>query len=216
MAAHREPSSTILVIDDNNCNCELCRICLETNGFRVHIAKNGKQGLDLIRKCMPDTILLDIMMPVMDGFQVLEEIKADPAIREIPVLVHSACSETATVVSALKMGANDFLKKPFEVAELVIRVEKLVGLKKTRDALVSASVELLERHLAIDQALEKWRLEAEAFRQHCEKSVINILAESNATFKLEQAISSSEQARQLINEIADLSRQRLPEYDFLN
>lgn len=216
MTSKNTSSGTVLIIDDNDSNRELCRICLEAKNFLVHIAINGKQGLEAIRQIKPDIVLLDIMMPVMNGFQVLEHLKADPSIQEIPVLVQSASTQTATVIKALEMGANDFLKKPFEVDELVIRVKKLIECKQTRDALINAAIELVKHQHAIDEALEKWGREAEAFRKQCEKSVINILAESNAAFKLEQAMSSSEQARQLINRIMVLGHRRLPEYDVLN
>lgn len=218
MASGNETScqGIVLIVDDSTGNCELCQIYLETEGFRVHIATNGEQGLTAIRRIRPDVILLDIMMPVMDGFQMLERLKADPATREIPVLIHSVHIETAAVVKALRMGADDFLKKPFAVDELIARVKKLIDAKQTRDAIISTSVELIKQQQAIDVALEKWGREAESFRKQCERSVINILAESNANFKLEQAMSSSEQARHLINRIVDLSRHRLPEYDILN
>lgn len=216
MASKSKSSGTVVIIDDNDGNRELCRFCLEAKNFLVHSAINGKQGLEVIRQTQPDVVLLDIMMPVMNGFQVLEHLKADSSIQETPVLVQSASTQTATVIKALELGANDFLKKPFEVDELVVRVKKLIECKQTRDALVNAAVELVKHQQDIDAALEKWGREAEAFRKQCEKSVINILAESNAAFKLEQAISSSDQARQLINRIMDLGRQRLPEYDLLN
>jgi DNA-binding response OmpR family regulator len=216
MASKNKSSGTALIIDDNEGNRELCRICLEAKDFLVHTAINGKQGLEALRQIRPDVVLLDLMMPVMNGFQVLEHLKADPMIQDTPVLVQSASTDTTTVVKALEMGANDFLKKPFEVDELVIRVKKLINCKQTRDSLIEASIELVKRQHAIDEALEKWSLEAEAFRKQCEKSVINILSESNAAFKLEQAISSSQHARRLINRIIDQSRQQLPEYNVLN
>lgn len=216
MAHENEFPGTILIIDDHSGNSELCQVYLEIEGFLVHVAANGKEGLERTRQICPDIVLLDVMMPVMDGFQMLKALKSDPATSNIPVLVHSADNESATAVKALQMGASDFLKKPFHVDEMVVRVKKLMEEKKARDAIINASVELVQHQYAIDVALDKWRRDAEAFRKKCETSIVNILAESNAAFQLEKAISSSEAVRQLINRITNLSRQRLPEYDRLN
>ena len=152
MASKSKSSGTVVIIDDNDGNRELCRFCLEAKNFLVHSAINGKQGLEVIRQTQPDVVLLDIMMPVMNGFQVLEHLKADSSIQETPVLVQSASTQTATVIKALELGANDFLKKPFEVDELVVRVKKLIECKQTRDALVNAAVELVKHQQDIDAA----------------------------------------------------------------
>ena len=218
MTSHNKPvcQGTVIIFDDSTTNCELCQIYLELEGFRVHIADPGPQGIDAIRRIAPDVILLDIMMPIMDGFEMLEQIKADPAIKDIPVLVNSVHNETPAVVRALQMGAGDFLKKPFDVDELIARIQRLIAFKQSQDTIIAAATELIRRQHEIDIILEKWGREAEAFRRKCETSVINIMAEIDANFKLEQAMKSSEQARQLINQIVDLSRHRLPEYDMLN
>jgi serine phosphatase RsbU (regulator of sigma subunit) len=116
----------ILIIDDNETNREICAINLEDMRVPLHFAENGQQGLELAFSVVPDLILLDIMMPVMDGFEMLNRLKRDEKLSEIPVLMLSARSETDNVVKALELGANDYLKKPFEAEEMVARVKTLL------------------------------------------------------------------------------------------
>jgi len=116
----------ILIIDDNEVNRVICSINLEEMRVPLHFAENGKEGLELALKILPDLILLDIMMPVMDGFEMLGRLKRDETLSEIPVLMLSAKSETDSVVKALELGANDYLKKPFEAEEMVARVKTLL------------------------------------------------------------------------------------------
>ena len=118
--------SSILVVDDNEINRDICALNLEHMHVPLHFAENGRDGLRLAKEKQPDLILLDIMMPVMDGIQMLRSLKADPALAHIPVLMLTAKSETASVVKALDYGANDYLKKPFAEEEMVARVNTLL------------------------------------------------------------------------------------------
>lgn len=116
----------ILIIDDNEINREICAINLEEMRVPLSFAENGQDGLEQAVKILPDLILLDIMMPVMDGFEMLVRLKCDEVLCEIPVLMLSAKSETDSIVKALELGANDYLKKPFEEEEMVARVKTLL------------------------------------------------------------------------------------------
>lgn len=126
------PQGTVLVIDDNPKNLELCQINLEDEGFEVMTAENGRLGLEAARQREPDAILLDIMMPVMDGFETLRHIKADVDLSHVPVLMLTARAGVEDVVRALEAGANDYLRKPYEIEEMVARVGTLVSLKKAQ------------------------------------------------------------------------------------
>ncbi|KAB2888158.1 MAG: fused response regulator/phosphatase [Desulfobulbaceae bacterium] len=116
----------ILIIDDNEVNRMICAMHLEDMKTPLLFAENGREGIALARACQPDLILLDIMMPVMDGFETLARLKRDSALAEIPVLILSAKSETDSIVRALELGASDYLKKPFEEEEMVARVKTLL------------------------------------------------------------------------------------------
>ena len=125
-----------LVIEDDKNIAELLRLYLEKDGFEVIIAGDGGKGLQLATDEHPDVVLLDIMLPVMDGWQVCREIRTSS---DVPIIMLTAKGETYDKVSGLEMGADDYVTKPFSPAELTARVDAL--LRRAGDApLVSAAV----------------------------------------------------------------------------
>ena len=118
--------SGILIVDDNEINRDICTLNLEHMGVPLYYAANGIEGLQQAKDKQPDLILLDIMMPEMDGFEMLRGLKQDESLSHIPVLMLTAKSETASVVKALEIGANDYLRKPFSEEEMVARVNTLL------------------------------------------------------------------------------------------
>jgi adenylate cyclase len=127
----REPeSSLILVVDDDRVNRTLLGRTLEALGHRVMTASNGREALDLLQAVEPDIVLLDIVMPVMDGITVLERIKSDPALRSVPVIMISALEDFDSVVRCVELGAEDYLQKPFNAVLLRARIR--AGLDKRR------------------------------------------------------------------------------------
>lgn len=118
--------SGILIVDDNEINRDICTLNLEHMGVPLYYAENGIEGLQQAKEKQPDLILLDIMMPEMDGFEMLRGLKQDESLSHIPVLMLTAKSETASVVKALEIGANDYLRKPFSEEEMVARVNTLL------------------------------------------------------------------------------------------
>jgi CheY-like chemotaxis protein len=121
---------TILIVDDEPFNVDYLEQELEDLDYDTISAANGQQALDQVAAHEPDMILLDIMMPVMDGFQVLTRLKADPRWRDIPVVVISAMSDLESVVRGIKLGADDYLPKPFN--ETLLRARLSAGLEKKR------------------------------------------------------------------------------------
>lgn len=120
----------ILIVDDNEMNRDICQLHLEELNVHLNLAKNGEEGIKIAEKTLPDLILLDIMMPIVDGFEMLRHLKKKSALKDIPVLMLTAKSETDTVVEALEIGANDYLKKPFEGEELIARAKTLLRARK--------------------------------------------------------------------------------------
>ena len=112
----------ILLVDDNPVNLQLLYQLLERPGLRLLVAKSGKAALSIIQKSHPDLILLDIMMPGIDGFEVCRRLKADPITRSIPVIFLSALDSTADKVKGLQLGAVDYVSKPFQPEEVLARV----------------------------------------------------------------------------------------------
>ena len=126
-------AGAILVVDDNALNREMLIVQLEIEGHIVTAAERGDQALALLRARPFDVVLLDLMMPEMDGFQVLEQIKADNALRYIPVIVISALDEMEFVVRSIKMGATDHLPKPFNPFLLRARVNASLAAKRLHE-----------------------------------------------------------------------------------
>ena len=121
---------TVLVVDDDRINRLLLARSLEADGHTVATAENGREALDLLQGELPDVILLDILMPVLDGFAVLDEVKADSRLRDIPVIMISAVDEMDSVVRCIEAGAEDYLPKPFNPTLLRARIN--AGLMKRR------------------------------------------------------------------------------------
>src|SRR5215208_2012780 len=124
---------TILIVDDEPFNVDYLEQELEELNYNIIKASNGKEALDQVKSQEPDLILLDIMMPVMDGFAALEQLKADPRMRHIPVIVISAMNDLESVVKGIQQGAEDYLPKPFEPTLLHARISASLEKKMLRD-----------------------------------------------------------------------------------
>lgn len=140
-----ENSSTILVADDEPINRALIQRRLERAGYRVLTAQNGREAVQKSKSERPDLIILDVMMPMMDGLEACQLIKADEVTRDTPVIFLSARDETEVKVSGLSMGANDYISKPFKAEELLARVYVAMRLKRERDALRRRAEEAVQQ-----------------------------------------------------------------------
>src|SRR5512139_1439143 len=123
----------ILVVDDYVVNRMQLKHCLEQQGHTVALAENGRQALEMLEAGSFDLVLLDILMPEMDGFEVLSRLKSDPARRDLPVIVISALDEMESVIRCIGMGTEDFLPKPFDPLLLRARVGACLEKKRLRD-----------------------------------------------------------------------------------
>ena len=117
-----KPTDSILLVDDQPANLQLLSQTLESLGSKLLFAKNGESALAIAQKARPDLILLDIMMPGIDGFEVCRRLKANPDTRKIPVIFLSALDETGDKVRGLQLGAVDYVAKPFQPEEVIARV----------------------------------------------------------------------------------------------
>ncbi|MBI3734112.1 MAG: response regulator [Chloroflexi bacterium] len=123
----------VLVVDDNEANRDVLSRRLEREGHAVAVAANGRQALEMARAQRFDLMLLDIMMPEMNGYQVLEHLKTDAVLRDLPVIVLSALDEIDSVVKCIEMGAEDYLPKPFNPILLKARIGASLEKKRLRD-----------------------------------------------------------------------------------
>jgi adenylate cyclase len=126
-------SANLLIVDDNDLNRDMLTRRLGRLGYKVSCAENGIEALKLLRTRSFDLLLLDIIMPVMDGFEVLEELKAEPLLRDIPVIVLSASNQIDHVVKCIQKGATDYLSKPFNPVLLQARIGSCLDRKRLRD-----------------------------------------------------------------------------------
>ncbi len=133
-ATGRGPNAgVILVVDDNAANREMLGRRLEREGHRVQLAAGGREALELLRTRQVDLVLLDVMMPEVDGYAVLQQLKADAGLRDIPVLMISAVDEIESVVRCIELGAEDYLPKPFDPVLLRARIGACLEKKRLRD-----------------------------------------------------------------------------------
>ena len=142
----RAERGAILVVDDNENNREMLSRRLAREGYtRVVVAADGREALDLLASQRFDLVLLDIMMPGVDGYQVLETMKADPQRRDIPVIMISAYDEMESVIRCIELGAEDYLPKPFDATLLRARVGASLEKKALRDEVLDWNKKLEER-----------------------------------------------------------------------
>ena len=127
------PTSSLLVVDDNSMNRIMLSRYITKLGYRSSLAENGQQALEKLQAEPFDLVLLDVQMPEMDGYQVLEQLKADPRLRDIPVIMISAVDELESVVKCIELGAQDYLPKPFNPVLLRARLTACLERKWLRD-----------------------------------------------------------------------------------
>lgn len=138
----------ILIVDDELHIVELLKYNLETNGYKVIYALNGKEGIASAIEKKPDLILLDVMLPEMDGFDVCKEVKKNKSIEKVPIIMLTAKSEEFDKILGLELGADDYITKPFSVRELMARVKVVLrrNLKDDQSEIINID------NLAIDLA----------------------------------------------------------------
>lgn len=138
----------ILVVDDHPDNIMVLRARLEARGYDVVTAEDGEQALDQVYHASPDLVLLDVMMPKLDGFEVVRRIKSDPELPFIPVIMQTALDTTESMVQGVDAGADDYISKPINFKELEARVKSLLRIQ-------ALQAELAERERQLSEANER-------------------------------------------------------------
>lgn len=129
-----EESAQILVVDDNEMNRDMLSRRLERQGYQVMVAEDGQRALDMMRQKNYDLVLLDIMMPNVNGYEVLEQVREDEALRQTPIIMISAVDDLDSVVKCIELGAEDYLFKPFNPVLLRARVSASLEKRRLRES----------------------------------------------------------------------------------
>ncbi|NIN33602.1 MAG: response regulator, partial [Gammaproteobacteria bacterium] len=133
-----ENKAIILIVDDNPQNLKVLGNILREDGYVPVVAQNGPQALEFVQREKPDLILLDIMMPEMDGYEVCKKLKKDKDAKDIPVIFLTAKTETKDLLLAFEVGGVDYVTKPFNSVELLLRVKTHIDLKKAEAELLKS------------------------------------------------------------------------------
>ena len=199
----------VLVVDDERLNRSILRAALGKEGHEVVEAADGREALDRLAEGGADVVLLDIVMPVMDGYETLAAIKADPDLAHVPVIIISGVDEVGSVVRCIQMGATDYLTKPFQPAILKARLDASLAAKRLRD-LELEYLEQVSRVTGAAAALEAGNEDLGALAAVATRDdALGVLArrfESMAREVLAREARLREQVRELRIEI-DQSRQ---------
>lgn len=147
-----DDADRILLVDDDATNLDVLRHTLDGRGYRLFVTRNGESAIDVARRVHPLLILLDVVMPGIDGYETCRRLKADPETREAAVIFLSSLDDTKDKVRGLEVGAVDFVSKPFQKDEVVARVHTHLTLQRLRRQLEARNVELA-RELAVAQEL---------------------------------------------------------------
>ncbi|MGF1539719.1 MAG: EAL domain-containing protein [Pleurocapsa sp.] len=179
-SSHEHPQN-ILIVDDIADNLRVLSNTLSERGYKIRCAKNGVMALKAAAKIVPDLILLDIKMPDMDGYQVCEKLKAEPQTQNIPVIFLSALDDVLDKVKAFEVGAVDYITKPFQVEEVLVRV-------KTHLALQSAKAEIYLLNQALEAKVEERTLQLERINQQLQAEIRQRQAALRKRIKAEQQL----------------------------
>ena len=134
----------ILVVDDNFANVDILETRLKSQGYETHAARDGEEALAVARETLPDLILLDIMMPKLNGIEVCRRLKADVAFPFTPIIMVTAKADSKDIVTGLEAGGDDYLTKPIDQAALVARVESMLRIKSLHDTVEEQNAKLEE------------------------------------------------------------------------
>lgn len=149
----------ILVVDDNKITTKLLRRYLEANGFEATEAYDGIECLEKVEERYPDAIVLDVMMPRMDGYEAVRKIKDNVETKHIPVVIVTALNDVANQLKSIEAGADDFLSKPIEEKLLIAKVKLLSSLNletKRNDMLVNILGDVINGNISVEEAKKRF------------------------------------------------------------
>jgi DNA-binding response OmpR family regulator len=190
----------VLIVDDTIQNIQVLGTVLREENYQINVAQNGLQALDVVTKVTPDIILLDVMMPELDGFGTCERLKADPATRDIPIIFLTAKVETEDIVHGFELGAVDYVTKPFNATELLARVHTHLEIQRLQR-------ELQEYNDKLEQKVEERTAEVVAAHAQLQRQVKELEGRdrlSNAQMSAGSADEAYEEILLVVAEVLDV------------
>jgi putative two-component system response regulator len=155
----KDYAGSILVIDDEPSIREVLGSILREEGYHIDFAESGPDGYEKAQELIPDIVLLDVMMPGMDGFEVCRKIRNEPLVGQVPIVMLTALGDNESKIKGIESGADDFIPKPFNIIELVAKVNNITKLHRFRDNL-SDREDLRQAHeelkASYDATIEGW------------------------------------------------------------
>ena len=164
MNLYPRKTQNILIVDDITANLRILSNTLREQGYKIRCAKNGTTALQVVIKVIPDLILLDIKMPDMDGYEVCKKLKAAPQTKDIPVIFLSALDDVFEKVKAFEVGGVDYITKPFQIEEVLVRV-------KNHLALQSAKAEVYQLNQVLEQKVKERTIQLETINQKLQQEI---------------------------------------------
>ena len=174
----------ILIVDDNPTNLEVLQVRLKAQGYELVTAVDGMDALAKVREFEPDLVLLDVMMPKLDGISVVKQLRQDSTFRFMPVILVTAKADTRDVVAGLEAGGDDYLTKPFEQAALVARVRSMLRIKELHDKVQAQSEQLSGWNQSLEKRVAEQLAELERIsrlQRFLAPQVAKIIASSDAS-----------------------------------
>lgn len=163
-------SSLVLIVDDNISNLQVLGALLSQKGYEIAVATDAEKALEFLRNDFPDLILLDVMMPGTDGYELCQKIKTIENLVEIPILFLTALTAPEDIVKGFDSGAVDYISKPFNNAELLARIKTHIGLKKAKEELkvLRGTLPICVRCRKIKDEEGYWQIVEEYIENHTE------------------------------------------------
>ncbi|MGM0498121.1 MAG: hybrid sensor histidine kinase/response regulator [Bacteroidota bacterium] len=211
--------SVILVVDDSMQNLKLLGNMLKDWNYQIALAKNGREALEIAPKIIPSLILLDIMMPEMDGYQVCNELKKDSKTKDIPVIFLTAKTSNEDIIKGFKAGGVDYITKPFNQDELMMRIQTHLELKAAHDKIQTQAEELRESNATKDKMFSVISHDLRAPLGGI-KSMMDIIFEDRANNKeisdksLQSLKTAADQTYNLLENLLYWSRQQRKKLNF--
>jgi two-component system NtrC family sensor kinase len=194
-SAHGMHSPSVLIVDDTPANVGVLVDYLEDHGFRVVVAQDGEEGLRRAQFAQPDLILLDIMMPGMDGFETCRRLKATTNVKDIPVIFMTALTDTNEKVTAFGVGGVDYVTKPFQIEEVLARVNTHLALRAMQKQLAQQNVQLQQEVVVRLQAEAELRLTQYSV-DHAADAVFWVAPDGGITYANDAACQMLEYSRE--------------------